>query len=165
MNKKWIYLVVLLIVIVAASVRVYQVNVSAFAYKDSVHSLNDRFESKGYSFQVKKVYEMSEAEINKQKKANTSLFIEASATILSVNLTVKKSDKTDEKLAIGQFQLNKGSFIRYADNSLIQTKNNKDYTLNFIVPKDVVHSKDPFYLALPIDMWQKEKRDLVKFNF
>lgn len=78
---------------------------------------------------------------------------------------MKKISKTDEKLVIGQFQLNKGAFIRYADNSLIQTKNNGNYTLNFIVPKEVVHSKDPFYLVLPIGMWQKEKRDLVKFNF
>lgn len=165
MNKKWFYLFVLLVVVTIVSVRIYQVNVSAFTYKDTMHSLNDQFKSKGYSFQVKKVYEMSEAEVNKQKKANTSLFIEESDTILSVNLTVKKNGKTDEKLVMGQFQLNKGAFVRYADNSLIQTKNNKNYTLNFIVPKDVVHSKDPFYLALPIGMWQKEKRDFVKFNF
>ena len=165
MNKKWLYLFVLLIVVAIVSVRIYQVNVSAFTYKDTIHSLNDQFKSKGYSFQVKKVYEMSEAEVNK-KKANPDLFIGTSDTVLSVNLTVKKISKTDEKLVIGQFQLNKGAFIRYADNSLIQTKNNGNYTLNFIVPKEVDHSKDPFYLVLPIDIkLPREKRDFVKFNF
>lgn len=165
MNKKWLYLFVLLIVVAIVSVRIYQVNVSAFTYKDTIHSLNDQFKSKGYSFQVKKVYEMSEAEVNK-KKANPDLFIGTSDTVLSVNLTVKKISKTDEKLVIGQFQLNKGAFISYADNSLIQTKNNGNYTLNFIVPKEVVHSKDPFYLVLPIDIkLPREKRDFVKFNF
>lgn len=74
MNKKWLYLFVLLIVVAIVSVRIYQVNVSAFTYKDTIHSLNDQFKSKGYSFQVKKVYEMSEAEVNKKKSKSRLIY-------------------------------------------------------------------------------------------
>lgn len=90
--------------------------------------------------------------------------MEESDTIVSVNLTVKSIGNPDERLVIGQFQLNKGDFVRYAGLSLIQKNNDTNFTLNFIVPKEIVNSQKDFYLAVPIEMWEKEKRDLVKFN-
>lgn len=170
MNKKWIYLLVLLVFIAVTGIRVYQVNANAFAYKDTVHSLKDTFEIKGYTITVNKAHKMSKEEIKKQKEIIPSLSkdIKESDTIVSVNLTVKNNGnpdkKPEKKLIMGQFQLNKGAFVRYAGLSLIQKNNDTHFTLNFIVPKEIVNSKEAFYLAVPIGMWGKEKRDLVKFN-
>lgn len=165
MNKKWLYLCILLIVVTIVGVRIYQVNANAFAYEDSIHPIKEHFETKGYSFQVNKVDEMSESQIKKKKATIPNLFIEPSDTILSVKITVKKVEKTNRLFVPNRFQLNKGPFVKYADNKLVQVKNKTEYTLNFIVPKEIVQLKEPFYLAPPPNMWGKEKRDLIRFDF
>lgn len=68
MNKKWIYLLVLLSFITVTGVRVYQVNANAFAYKDNVHSLKDTFEIKDYTITVNRAHKMTEEEIKNKKK-------------------------------------------------------------------------------------------------
>lgn len=169
MYKKWIYLFVVFVFILVTGCRIYQLNVNAFTFKDTIHSPKETFEIKGYKITVNKVYELTEKVIKKKKKATYSLYMEPNDSIVAVDLTVENvgslNKKPEEKLILGQFQLKKDAFVKYANNSMIQKNSDTDFTLNFIVPKEIIHAQSSYYLAVPFGMWQKDKRDLVKFPF
>ncbi|MBM7716217.1 hypothetical protein MHB50_06460 [Siminovitchia sp. FSL H7-0308] len=164
MNKKILLLIMLLVVIATSIIRISQVNTNAFAFKDTLHPLKEPFQVKEFTIMVKKAYEMTEEEIKLQKEMDPTFYMEDSDTILAVELNVENNGSSDDRLMMSEFQLNKGIYVTYASRELIQKDSETDYVLKFVVPKNILHSNEKIYLAVPPGVWNEDKRDLVEFE-
>lgn len=166
MKKKWIYFVLLLLLVLASVGRIYQVNSQAIILKDNVHRINEPFVLGDTTMTLTKVSKLSKEEtIEIEKQMDKSELLEGQAFVyIAVDLRFEKPLSEKRDIFLEEFELKKDIYLALTILDTTYKHSDTEYTLYFQVPEKYAAKKSSYYIAPSLKLNKNNERDLMEFE-